>query len=239
MRALFALFALVLPVVSSADPDISLLIARLGDEDPARRDDAQKALLGAGDAALPAVEEALADPGYGDAEIRARLRNVVESLRWEKAFRDAPEDLARGDAGTCADCRLERLEEEPLASVFGATKVYGVICPREGTARTLLLGESLGQRIFVEPGLPNLLDIAPLMSPVKTGAAAVLAIRTLARLADDPRGERERTMFAYRQVEVRGEGRIRLQVYLSTEKSWDIVFGTSGRIESVTEGDGC
>ncbi len=76
-RRAVALLLLLALVPASADPDVATLVANLGADDWKTREDATSALIDAGDAALPALREAL---GSGDAEVRMRATSAIDAI---------------------------------------------------------------------------------------------------------------------------------------------------------------
>jgi hypothetical protein len=232
MRPLIAL--LMVSTACMAETDYAGLIARLGDESYEKRDAAQAELEALGTEALPAAEAALDDPALEDAEIRMRLREVVATLKWAKALRDDPASLARE---ACKDGEVLLLESEKLRAVFGTTRVFRVTTTAEG-ARTLLVGAMPGQRVFLNNTFSNLMDVAPLLRPMKSVEEARAALATLADLGIDPTGSGGCVGSTVTPSGEVGGGAFNL-FWVASHSSLEISIDEAGRIVSAIEQEGC
>lgn len=237
MRIVLALCLTLAPAAVLAE-DAASVIARLGDDDPAVRDAAQRALVEAGEAALPAVRASLADGGPRDAEARARLQEIAETLMWRKAYSDAPEALLMVTPGLDSTDGFQEIGSSLLETVFVAgTRVF-LVTHACGKSQVALLGPDPGASVAIAADLTNLLDLVPFLRPARTDAELKRTVLALAGLAVDPAGRGARSDgVAYHLVDADETSQRAVRLFGKLE--WEIFFSADGVITAIQPRDGC
>lgn len=251
--ALVLLAALALPVPAGPPDDASLdaWIRELADEDAAKRDEAERKLLEAGDAALAKVRGELSREGPHDAEAAARLKRIVavaeHAAWWAKSWAESPQELAREfvkeeRCGLCgrAPYEVTEVKHEGLAKRFPDVKFFVLdwICCQDRPMATRVLAVGKPVDAFVEVGGRGgwVAKFAPLAPAVKTAEEAREAASLLLSVTEQPlRFDAEVVVDGTRGAAAEEGGRFVVRVPMRGRKNlpeWEVRFTKEGRLES-------
>jgi len=197
MRVACLILSGILALPAFADESVADLIQALGDDAPAVRDRAQAELEKRGDAVLSEMESAIGAPDFRDAEIQARLKEMVARLRRSGAWTADPGPLANDAVSeeACATCKLPNymvdgeVTEEAFKRLAEDVKFFRVHCTRCNTGGKgresggiLFLKKSGGHALLRRGHVSRLREVADLLRPALTAeevsetSAALLAL---------------------------------------------------------------
>ncbi|KAF0243443.1 MAG: hypothetical protein FD180_3333 [Planctomycetota bacterium] len=187
MRVACLILTGILALPAFADESVADLIRALGDDAPAVRDRAQAELEKRGAPVVDELESAIGAPEFRDAEIQARLREVVAKARQSEAWEKDSTPLAAEavKAEVCPICKqpnyeiAEAVTQEDFRDLFEDVKLFRALCRQckaahkgPATAAILLLKKSGGHKLLRGGHVSHIAEIKTLLRPVTSADSA-------------------------------------------------------------------